>query len=181
YKSPLDLQELDKLVDLSSERNHPLVYMNEKGWQTNAQDHPMVMEAINTLKIDTPLTYDPEAYKTEEKYQALLFCEEKEESPYKEVLGEFDFVRWHKYSTDILPKGGSKAIGIAKLMEVLNIKHEHAYAFGDGLNDREMLEFVPNSVAMGNAVDEVKQFAAYVTKDVDKDGIYHGLKQVGLL
>src|SRR5699024_10977299 len=107
--------------------------------------------------------------------------ENEEELPYQEKLHQFDFIRWHEYSVDVLPKGGSKALGIMKLMEALNIDGKHAYAFGDGLNDREMLEFIPNSVAMGNAVDEVKRLAKYVTEDVAEDGIYHGLKQVGLL
>ena len=45
-------------------------------------------------------------------------------------------------------------------------------AFGDGGNDIEMLEFVKYGVAMGNAGENVKKSAAYVTEDVDNDGIY---------
>ena len=44
-----------------------------------------------------------------------------------------------------------------------------------------MLSTVKNSVAMGNAVDEAKAAAAYVTQSVEEDGIANGLKMVGLL
>jgi len=67
---------------------------------------------------------------------------------------------------DVLPLGGSKAQGIEKAIEKLGYTKEQVYAFGDYLNDIEMLQFVGNGVAMGNAPDLVKNAAKYVTKDV---------------
>ena len=58
---------------------------------------------------------------------------------------------------------------------------EDVYAFGDGLNDIEMLGTVGHGIAMGNALDEVKKHAEFVTKDVDDSGILYGLKHMGLL
>ena len=54
-------------------------------------------------------------------------------------------------------------------------------AFGDGGNDIPMLKHVAVSVAMGNANDEVKKIANYVTDDVDSDGIIKALKHFQLL
>ena len=48
-------------------------------------------------------------------------------------------------------------------------------AFGDGGNDIQMLSHVGLGVAMGNARDEVKKYAKYVTSDVDNDGISRAL------
>jgi hydroxymethylpyrimidine pyrophosphatase-like HAD family hydrolase len=52
--------------------------------------------------------------------------------------------------------------------------------FGDGKNDLSM--FVPEwtSVAMGNAVLELKERATLVTANVDDDGIYKACEQLGL-
>lgn len=100
---------------------------------------------------------------------------------YKDNFRDFDFVRWHPLSVDVLPKGGSKAKGIEKIVEKLNIPKERIYAFGDGLNDTEMLSTVNNSVAMGNAEEKVKHVAKYITESVENNGIEHGLKLVGLL
>lgn len=66
-------------------------------------------------------------------------------------------------------------------MEKLGIPKERQYAFGDGLNDIEMLSMIHHGVAMGNGEEEVKAVAKYVTKSVEEDGILHGLKMVGLL
>jgi hypothetical protein len=63
----------------------------------------------------------------------------------------------------------------------LGLRKEEIYAFGDYLNDIEMLEFAGTSVAMGNAPDIVKNAAKFVTPDVDDDGIWHGVRMVGLL
>lgn len=181
YKNPLNYHELKKLVHLSTEQKHPLIYVNGDGWETNVEQHLQMEEAIASMKVDTEVIFNPNSYKENEKYQALIFCNEIEEAEYKKTFHKFDFVRWHDFSVDVLPKGGSKAAGIKLLMDNLSLDYEHAYAFGDGLNDREMLKFIPNSVAMGNAVNATKSAAKYVTGDVNNDGIYLGLKQVGLI
>jgi hydroxymethylpyrimidine pyrophosphatase-like HAD family hydrolase len=114
-------------------------------------------------------------------YQTLLFCPEGEEQQYEEEFHDFDFIRWHPVSVDVLPKGGSKAKGIEKIVQKLGFPEDRQFAFGDGLNDIEMLMSVKNSVAMGNAEEVVKSAAKHVTKSVEDDGILHGLQMVGLL
>ena len=57
----------------------------------------------------------------------------------------------------------------------------NVYAFGDQLNDLEMLSFVEHGVAMGNANDEVKAAADYVTDSVDDNGIENALKHFQLI
>ena len=69
----------------------------------------------------------------------------------------------------------------ATLIAEAGIELEDCYAFGDNYNDVEMLQYVPNSVAMGNAPDEVKSYARHITADVGNDGIARGLEKVGLL
>ena len=58
---------------------------------------------------------------------------------------------------------------------------EDTMAFGDGGNDHEMLEYVHVGIAMGNASDDVKAVADYVTDSVDEDGILHALEHFGVL
>lgn len=82
---------------------------------------------------------------------------------------------------EINPKGYSKATGIQKVCEILGIDREDTYAFGDSENDLEMLEYVAHGVAMGNAAERAKGAAEYVTKDLEEDGIEHGLRHYGLI
>ncbi len=58
-------------------------------------------------------------------------------------------VRWHEHSSDIVPISGSKATGVAKVVEHLGLKPENVMVFGDGLNDLELFDYAGISVAMG--------------------------------
>lgn len=54
-------------------------------------------------------------------------------------------------------------------------------AFGDGGNDISMLRHAAIGVAMGNANDDVKETADYITTSVDEDGIQKALKHFGII
>ncbi|WP_227936491.1 Cof-type HAD-IIB family hydrolase [Alkalihalobacillus deserti] len=179
-KTLLDKDSLDKLIDFSSNRQHPLVFMDPDDMKTNIEAHPHVEESMGTLKCYQP-GHDASYYVNREIMQTLLFCSEGEEAQYVNSFAKFDFVRWHPLSVDVLPVGGSKAKGVETAINHLGFSKEDVYAFGDGLNDIEMLQFVVNSVAMGNAHGEVKNAAKHITKHVNENGIEHGLKMVGLL
>ncbi len=58
---------------------------------------------------------------------------------------------------------------------------EQIMAFGDGVNDAEMLRFDGIGVAMGNAVEVTKEAADYITDSVDNDGILKALQHFGLI
>lgn len=77
--------------------------------------------------------------------------------------------------------GINKATAIATLLDHLNIEKERTFAYGDGSNDIEMLEYVQVGVAMGNAKDEVKKIADDVTTSHDEDGIYNSFKKYKLI
>lgn len=180
YENILDATAFRDLERFASTHNHPLVFMGGETFTANQIDHPYIIESIQSIKVDLP-SHDPNYFETNHLYQALLFCTQEEEHLYTGHFPLFSFVRWHPFAMDVLPKGGSKANGIAQYMKRSGFSQEDIYVFGDGLNDLEMLAFSPHSVAMGNAPDEVKQQARYVTKHVNDDGIVHGLKLVGLL
>lgn len=74
-----------------------------------------------------------------------------------------------------------KANAIETLINYLQIDRKNTYAFGDGINDKEMLEYVNVGIAMGNAVDELKEVADEVTGDIDRDGIYNAMKKHDLI
>ncbi|GAB4073696.1 Cof-type HAD-IIB family hydrolase [Barrientosiimonas marina] len=181
YKNPLKSDDLAELEAYATKREHPLVHLSDTDWYANTRHHPRINEAIDSLKIDQPLKYQPDFYREGDVYQTLLFCTEDDEATYRQTFDQLEFVRWHPYSMDVMPAGGSKAAGIQKLIQELDVPSADIYAFGDGLNDIPMLQAVQNSIAMGNASDIVKQAAKQVTRDVNEDGLWHGLKMAGLL
>lgn len=181
YKNPLDANALADLTQHALDNDHPVIYLSEDEMRSNVPEHEYITEGLSALKLGITPTHDSSYHEEKELYQTLLFCPEGEEQQYEEEYNKFDFVRWHPVSVDVVPKGGSKANGIEKIINHLGFSGDRQYAFGDGPNDIEMLTAVQNSYAMGNATDLVKSYAKHVTSHVDEDGILNGLKQAGLI
>ena len=72
---------------------------------------------------------------------------------------------------DVSDHNTCKGNAVKKLCELLDISLEDTIAIGDDCNDISMFEVVNYSVAMGNANDEIKKYAAEVTKSNEEDGV----------
>ena len=68
-----------------------------------------------------------------------------------------------------MPLGTTKASALSRLAEILDIQPSEIMAMGDANNDIEMLEFAGLGIAMGNACEEAKGAADYVTSDIDDE------------
>jgi Cof subfamily protein (haloacid dehalogenase superfamily) len=180
YENTLNEKDLESLFHQAKINEHPLVFMNHQTMKASVKHHPYIEESLGSLNFTHP-EEDAAFYLNRKMYQSLLFCKEQEELKYSADYPNFHFIRWHPYSVDILPKGGSKAEGIKKMIERLGFELKDVYAFGDGLNDLEMLKAVGTGVAMGNGVPEAKANADLITSDVSDDGIWNGLKELELI
>lgn len=78
--------------------------------------------------------------------------------------------RSNKYTLEFTDAGVTKAYGLKKLCEMLNIPREETIAAGDGGNDIDVLEWAGLGIAVANATNEVKQIAAVIVSDNDHDG-----------
>ncbi len=104
------------------------------------------------------------------------------ESVLKYVRQRFDLVEHDDAPfVEVLPRGHSKATGIALLLGELGIDREHTYAFGDSVNDLEMLNYVEYGIAMGNSSPLILRNAKYVTRDIGDGGIAWGLRRFQLI
>lgn len=177
-QQPIDAHDLNQLNNEALKNGHGMVFSNIDELWSSAGNHPYIEAAMNELGVEYP-AYKPS--RPDNIFYALLFCNESEEDLYRHKYEHLDFIRWHEHSLDVIARGGSKAKGIEKLLNHLAIDKERAIAFGDGLNDIEMLNFVGTGVAMGNAARIVKDAADVITKDVAEHGIRFGLEKMGLL
>lgn len=82
---------------------------------------------------------------------------------------------------DLGVKDIDKAVAIRVLLDELNASIEDTIAFGDATIDIPMLQQCHIGVAMGNASEEVKRIADYVTSSVDEDGLWNAFQQLHLL
>lgn len=97
------------------------------------------------------------------------------------ITKEFDYIDRGNNFGEVVPKGYSKATGIKFLQEYFNIPLENCYAIGDSSNDLPMLEYVPNSIAMGNSTPLLFDSVSFVTKDIEEDGIEYALEHYGII
>lgn len=74
-------------------------------------------------------------------------------------------------SVELTAPGVHKGSGVIHLSARLGVRQEDVVAFGDGLNDHEMLAWAGLGVAMGNASAETKAVADEVTTSNDEDGV----------
>jgi len=72
---------------------------------------------------------------------------------------------------EVMAQGVTKATGLARLCEHLGISRSDVVAFGDALNDVEMLRWAGHGIAMAEADDVVKDAADEVTASNDDDGV----------
>lgn len=75
----------------------------------------------------------------------------------------------------------NKYEGIKKIQEILKISNDNIYCFGDSHNDEIMLLNVKNGIAMGNAIESLKNKCKKITDSNNNDGIYKFLKQNELI
>lgn len=110
-------------------------------------------------------------------FKVNIACYEPDEQKL-EGLKELPWARFHDDYLFVEPTNKSR--GIRAMMDHVGGDCKDVIVFGDALNDLSM--FIPDwtCVAMGNACDEIKERADYITADVEDDGIYKACEALGL-
>ena len=140
----------------------------------------MISQAIDPIYPD--LEVDPDFYQKEDIYQMWTFEDQGDDLTLPESLAStLRMVRWHEHSSDVVPISGSKAAGVAKVVDQLGLKPENVMVFGDELNDLELFDYAGISVAMGISHEKIKEKADYTTKTLEEDGIFDALEGFGMV
>lgn len=87
--------------------------------------------------------------------------------------GDVHITKSKPHFLEIMHVEGTKGHALTYLAEHFGVKLSEVIAIGDSWNDREMLEVAGLGVAMGNAVESLKEIADYVTYSNNDDGIKH--------
>ncbi len=81
---------------------------------------------------------------------------------------------------DVIEKEASKAEGLKRLCEHYGVAIQDTVAFGDSMNDYEIIQAAGVGIAMGNSIEPLKQVADYVTTDIGEDGVWNACQALGL-
>ena len=113
--------------------------------------------------------------------QLTPFISEEQERMLLPALSGITASRWYPAFTDMTAIGVNKAQGLYEIAMRNGYKETETMAFGDGGNDISIIKAAGIGIAMGNAGDEVKQAADFVTTSVDDNGIYNALAHFSLI
>ncbi len=183
YKNPISKEALKQLVPwLKENANYPCPFFEEDYSYdiTFNEEHYNYLKSIGQEsrmpKIDDPIR----AY-THDTYQICPYIKPEEDAEWVKHAPGMKSARWTNTFADMIPENGGKPEGMKVVLDRIGVDVKDCIAFGDGGNDITMLEYAGIGVAMGNASDEVKKHADYITDDCDKDGILKAFQHFGIL
>lgn len=131
--------------------------------------HNGVVDDFNELD-DIPLKvalFDPTAHAKENIYDKLT-----------QFYDELQVVLSSDYWVDVMSPGINKGEAVKNIQRVMNFKPEECAAFGDYLNDYEMMQAVGYGFAMANAHPDLKKIAKFVTESNDEAGVINGIRRL---
>ena len=89
---------------------------------------------------------------------------------------DFSVMRSWNTGVEVIPAGSGKGMCIKKLKELLKV--EKVIAMGDYENDITLFEAADVSIAVGNAVDKLKEIADFVTVSCEENAVSHVIKHI---
>lgn len=87
----------------------------------------------------------------------------------------------HGHYYEIIQKGCNKADAIQFLCQHLGIDQKDTIAFGDGMNDADMLRYCHTGIAMKHSDERLFAYADAICEDVMQDGIYKELQRRNII
>ena len=119
--------------------------------------------------------------KSVHKLQAIYESTEARDSERARLEALFPDVRFttaYPFNLEACHPSASKGQGLLKLAEILGYSRSNVIAFGDGENDRDMLQLAGCGFAMANADDYVKSAADLIAPSNDDDGVARVLEAI---
>ncbi|NLP34924.1 MAG: HAD family phosphatase [Clostridiales bacterium] len=181
---PMDLDELNGLLEFCKyhEMDYAAMTMGTNYFSKNsvrinryqrynefAKSQGMSIMEVDTFDDEHRCIEGVKVYKilvTEKDPKRIKILED-----YLPTLKKTGFTASEPGLLDIAEKTVNKGMGVKKLAEAFNLRPDEVCTLGDYDNDIAMLQYAGFSVAMGNALDNVKKHAFYVTATNDESGL----------
>jgi len=176
HKKPLHPETVRMVVERLAHDPFPCVFCEEVDLYINMiNEHVEELQSI--LSLPLPDICDPLRALDAEIFQIAAFGRAKEEAFLRSLPGT-KLTRWMDGGFDLANEDVNKWEGILHVLRHCGIAPHEAAAIGDAENDMEMLKNAGYSVAMGNADDDVKKCAGFVTRHVDNDGLAKAIEHL---
>lgn len=184
YKHCIPSDDMDRMIDFAAVSDMPIVAIPDDGGIIINKEDENVARIKEMLNMPYVRTAPLDTIRGKEIVQLMAFGSEQarvHSGLFDKVLLGCEATSWNPYFCDIIPKGSDKSVGIDRMLERHGLLLCQTMAFGDGGNDMGMLRHANIGIAMGNAEEQVKSIADYVTTAVEDHGVVNALRHFGLL
>jgi hypothetical protein len=183
FQEPMKSSTVQNFLEIAKANRHEVVlYTNSKNVFTNLTSE-IITDFMKKFHLHKNEAYSPSI---NHAVLGMTLVNLKEEDPalYNKENGihlSQVNVEGMRHCYDVIRDSVNKGYGIQVVLKQLGINKESSIAFGDGMNDKEMLQQVGESFAMGNAHSNLFQYAKHKTTEVTDSGIFNGLNMLGLV
>lgn len=177
WANPIPVSQIQTMLTLKEEFDFPLMLM-EKDAMYVSHVTPLLKKIQAEIGTAVP-PVDPHIERglTTPVYQMVPYSNDLTPEFLAARLPQCGITRWHSGGAfDITPKGGSKQLGIQKIMDHYGYLREEIAAIGDGYNDIPMIRYAGVGIAMGNGNEQIKAAADFITDSIDDDGLLHAVE-----
>lgn len=180
YENNICKEDIVFLLEFMKENKFPCAFVEDKDTYINYIDD-VVENLLKSVNVPLPPVENIERAINGKVFQLNPYVNVEFQEKLMKVLPNCEATRWSPAFIDVIPAGGGKHVAIEKIMEYYGYKKDEIMAFGDGGNDKTMLMTAGIGVAMGNANEDVKEIANYVTISVDENGVLNALKYFNII
>lgn len=175
--TPLDKEEALAVIHDAEEKGIGVLIATDDSEKVYAKND-LFREQVGPRQEPTKYFIDP-TFSVDEvedifKFYLALPKEQDHRIPEPKKFAKLRFVQ--EYT---MCQHDNKKQGILDVLDYFDRPREDVVVFGDDVNDLVMFDKHWTSIAMGNAVDELKARADYVTDRNVDDGIYHACRKFG--
>lgn len=185
FQQSIDPIIVEKVKDVFLKYDSQIILECQKYcWIEDIKDS-LIQKFISTYKVDTTIFKEWSLNNMNDGYYKItgIFKDDISRSKIETELKDIVKILDHSNRTyaDINEKKMNKAVGIHILATKLNLNNHDLYAFGDGANDYEMLDYVGNGFKMYRHNRKLDTLAIKCCGKVEEEGIYEALQKEGIL
>lgn len=183
FNETMETDDVNRFIQIANQNQHDLVlYTNNKNFFLNLDSERVktFKQAFHLRKNDLYLP----TIASEVLGITIISSDENGDSPYHSIEEiHYSKVNVPGFTTcfDVIRDHVNKGVAVNAVLDQLGLKKEQAIAFGDGMNDKEMLSNVGEGFAMGSGNPDLFSYAKHVTTSVTESGVFNGLKSLGLV
>ena len=162
---------VENVLAMAEEESFPILFLEERRLYANFVNDAL-LHCLSEIKSGIPPILPLSEARKNPLYMLIPVLNEAQVEELERRIPDCHLVRWSDgLSFDVTKRNISKVSGIEAICKALGIQREECAAIGDGWNDVEMLSHVGMGIAMGNAKEECKAVANYITAPILEGGL----------